>query len=504
MAEPVRAIAVLFALFLLTFTASAQSARPLGAGAERHAWVLLGGADDEGWRLYHVPPRSTANQSGSSPGSLREVRRLSERPSAMIAVGDRVYLLGGTAEGVRTVRSVWAEPVGFADLWAYMPSDREYTEPPIDSPAPIVVGGTVGGDAAVLVEGVPRRLLVAGLNGWEQVEAEAGTLEGDVVALGSFKGVDSLFVRTGSTVEVRPIGREGSRQTLPLPEGADQVLLVEGDAFAIGTGDGRARIAKLGEDEAVGLCELPRVPALSCVIGIDDPGRIIAVWDGAEQSSDGPPGLSPSRVVQIAEVSSWTGREMYRGDAKSDGPIPIAQIRGLWAAMFMMALVSLVMVIRPDPKVDEFTLPDGFALAGPMRRVAGGFADLLLALFGGAVITGTPLSTLTFGTLMMSERGQAVLVVAVALGLVVCTLAEWRFGRSPGKALLGTRVVRSGGARLRLRDALVRNVCKWLAPPLAVLGVLDPTLRHRGDMLAQAGVVVRFRAPEAGGGDAQE
>jgi uncharacterized RDD family membrane protein YckC len=59
----------------------------------------------------------------------------------------------------------------------------------------------------------------------------------------------------------------------------------------------------------------------------------------------------------------------------------------------------------------------------------------------------------------------AIIVGAVLTGLflgVYLVVAEWRFGETLGKRLLGLRVVRESGARVGLGQAVVRQLPLWL------------------------------------------
>ena len=97
--------------------------------------------------------------------------------------------------------------------------------------------------------------------------------------------------------------------------------------------------------------------------------------------------------------------------------------------------------------------------------------------------------------------GLPVRVLATVLVLLVLQggVSEWLFGRTPGKLMTGCAVI---GARphpetgmpmgLGLSRAMVRNMLKWLAPLVAIVGLLDPSRRHRGDQWSGSVVVERL------------
>lgn len=63
-----------------------------------------------------------------------------------------------------------------------------------------------------------------------------------------------------------------------------------------------------------------------------------------------------------------------------------------------------------------------------------------------------------------TERGnQLMVLVSVPLAFILDALLLARFGRSPGKALLGLRLVTKGGARLGYGAAIRRNLLLWVA-----------------------------------------
>src|SRR5690606_31387250 len=101
------------------------------------------------------------------------------------------------------------------------------------------------------------------------------------------------------------------------------------------------------------------------------------------------------------------------------------------------------------------------------------------------------------------ERALWTVLTLLGLGFVHCTLGEWLFGQSLGKALVGCEVVSVGvsrkvdgsvlpvASRVLLWQAAVRNLIRWGLPPRAWGGPSSPARRHRGDRWARATVVIR-------------
>ena len=145
------------------------------------------------------------------------------------------------------------------------------------------------------------------------------------------------------------------------------------------------------------------------------------------------------------------------------------------------------------------TTPEGLevelTLAGVGSRFASALIDFLLELVAFAAVA--------FLLVRFASEAVAVAVGSLAFFAVVFgyhvlfeTLAS---GRSPGKRVLGLRVVRLGGAPVRFKDSSVRNIVRLvdLLPPVTYgLGaaVILVTRRNQrlGD-LAAGTIVVRAR-----------
>ncbi len=155
-----------------------------------------------------------------------------------------------------------------------------------------------------------------------------------------------------------------------------------------------------------------------------------------------------------------------------------------------------------------------FESAGPGSRVAAGLIDLAIVhvliavVLGGLAAAGTlavPTRALLEGDVLRHLGGPALaIVIATVLGINLgyFVVAErLTAGQSPGKRLVGLRVVRDGGYGLDLTASLVRNLARIVdALPgpylVGLVAVLASTRGKRlGDQLAGTTVV---RAPRAG------
>ncbi|QLH80628.1 RDD family protein [Halosimplex pelagicum] len=148
-------------------------------------------------------------------------------------------------------------------------------------------------------------------------------------------------------------------------------------------------------------------------------------------------------------------------------------------------------------------MDDSFERCGPgIRGVAMAidavvwFALLFVAIYPIAALTGD-ITTTSEGVdaSLSGTPGLVAFVLWFALALGYHTLAEWRYGRTIGKALVKIRVTGGDGSPPSLRAAAVRNVLRlvdWL-PAFYVVGILavfaSGESRRIGDRVAGTAVV---------------
>ncbi len=157
-----------------------------------------------------------------------------------------------------------------------------------------------------------------------------------------------------------------------------------------------------------------------------------------------------------------------------------------------------------------------YELAGIGSRFFALFIDLALQLATVAVLVATYVLVLrtvpqaAHGN-PLAKFGQAVFTaVAVVAGFLLFfgyfIVFEWRWqGRTPGKRLVGIRVVRDGGFPLDFTSSVIRNVVRLVEVGLgfyalsALATLLSPANRRFGDMAAGTIVVrdVRFERAAA-------
>src|SRR5947207_169451 len=168
--------------------------------------------------------------------------------------------------------------------------------------------------------------------------------------------------------------------------------------------------------------------------------------------------------------------------------------------------VVLLFVLRSDGAGSPLSLPKGVVLAEPGRRIVAGLIDLAVAaLITSRMARSAGLEVLTSSSFLRDPAGLETVLLLIGIGIVHSTLGEWLFGRSIGKSLAGCEVVRpryekgpDGEVNIVLERpslwrAALRNLVRWLIPPLALSGMSGMDHRHRGDTAAGTAVVVRTR-----------
>ncbi|MDW8363946.1 MAG: RDD family protein [Myxococcales bacterium] len=145
-------------------------------------------------------------------------------------------------------------------------------------------------------------------------------------------------------------------------------------------------------------------------------------------------------------------------------------------------------------------VPFELELAGPTARALGWAADVAVI----AALTG-------LSACLIASRLQTLGGFAHALFFVLAFVAQWWYraltewwlgGQTPGKRLVGIRVVDARGLRVRLSQTVLRHLVGIvdLLPALYLVGglcvLIDPRARRLGDIAAGT-LVVRERPPVA-------
>lgn len=157
---------------------------------------------------------------------------------------------------------------------------------------------------------------------------------------------------------------------------------------------------------------------------------------------------------------------------------------------------------QPLDTVAEVETPEHirfrYQLAGPGRRMMAYGVDLVLRGFIVLVVWFILQLSSVFVFDGFSTGAVLLLVFAIEWGYYLLFESLWS-GRTPGKRVMGLRVVKDGGYPTGFLDIVLRNLVRaadfvpaFYAIGLTVMG-LDPRFRRLGDMVAGTVVIVEDR-----------
>lgn len=320
-----------------------------------------------------------------------------------------------------------------------------------------------------------------------------GVIDGELVAMG--------LVAPGESAS----GAAGSSGTGAVGTGAGGTGAGANEAARLHPRMDAAIVARRVDTIAAwrALARVAGVSEMATLAPLDGVGRLAIFWEdkeppmrgeGERRRTLGPP------EWHIAELSASSGEVFYQGKLRLPMAAATADYRALGVAM-LVALVGAVLFVIVPIRTQDLVLPERTAMASPGRRLVATAVDAFLAMLAASVIWGVPL-TQVFGVEAV-VTGKVIEIVATGLAIAIpmSALMEALTGRTPGKAMVGIEVLRMSRGeaafaglivRPSLLMCLVRNSIKWIMPPVAMLGLLDPELRHRGDVLTRAAVVVRY------------
>lgn len=212
----------------------------------------------------------------------------------------------------------------------------------------------------------------------------------------------------------------------------------------------------------------------------------------------------PARALgggrMMAEVSLASGSVRSLAPLAPRHPVSAADYR-LMGVLLLLVMGTIIVFLAKPPgfEATPVTLPRQMCLADPLRRLAAGGMDLFIACVIGTAAWGLPVRVLVTAEWWGGDGSMTVLATMLVMLILQGGVCEWLFGRTPGKLMAGCAVI---GARpnpetglpmgLGLARAMVRNMLKWLAPLVAIVGLLDPSRRHRGDQWSGSVVVERL------------
>ncbi len=497
------------------------------ATGESHGWLVL--PSRTGAAVQHLPPRGRdARGRGVEDGTVRVAASLVQAPEALAAVDQKLYLAfpataarDGTSR--RQVLVVEAERGSLDGGWVGEPGgDR------LPSVAALPGAGTLrgfvgspAGPVALLDDGGGELKLLALIGeSWSEVALPRGA-GGELNLVGTASGV-ALVATEGEKTGVwsRALSakaasdawewqglsfadREGGGDARPM----SSVFQVRGRWVYCRFLEGRAEVRTVSGSGSTLLATVPFVPAGCAIAPLDQTGRLALVWREAGAAKEGT--VQTTERTQIVEVSVLTGQVLFRGGTESQRPFSAFELRLLACFLVTMMLGIVVFVLRPEASPLPVSLPKDVELAEPGRRLVAGLIDAGLAMVIASKLTGVGVEDfLSIKALTGQASALTLYLAAIGVGAVLGTFCEAMFGRTLGKALTGMETVRpvfireADGqlratlGRVSIGRALVRNIVKWLLPPVAMSGLSSPERRHRGDTAAGTVVIVRVEDAE--------
>jgi hypothetical protein len=489
---------MLWALLAGLARAQVGAAGPAESAGPSHAWLTVAGEED--LALAHVPPR-VSHEAGV--GLVRMVRPLRETPEAMAGVGDRVYAVFGPTETpgglIRRVLTSRAVPSGVSGLWTDVPVGVFDLAPGLPGDGRLLDLAVAGGIAVRGGVGQQGRLhaLMAGdgsisllrmeTDAWVAVDLPfEEVVDPADAALVSYGDGVLLAMREGDTSLGWTLGPDGDWAIARLSDwerfwsaswrhGFGRGVVV-GVVEGAGTG-----VWTLGEEAAWRLGRLEPMPGAAAVV-LASSGRLVVV------------GRKDNGVVHAAEMSLVTGRVLHDGPVRNRAPVSVGEFRLIVGMLLAVMVAALLVIVRPSGET-AWTVPDGFALADPGRRLIATMIDTFLMVWLVAPAFGASVrEVLTLQVLMIEGHAWMAIPAVMVGGSLAMGVWEGLLGYSPGKFLVGLRVYRGEAGSVRKLGVfwgLVRATIKWMIPPVAALALLDREGRHRGDAAARAVVVRR-------------
>lgn len=241
--------------------------------------------------------------------------------------------------------------------------------------------------------------------------------------------------------------------------------------------------------------ELARVQGVArefCVLPLCTSARVMLLWKPPSGTSG-----SAGGSMEVREISAHTGRVLYAGPSVSSSPITLSDYRLIVLTLFIATSLVLAFILRAEAREVVLHLPKGVSLAEPSRRAVAFAIDFVIWFSVAASFFGLGPFEAVSPEAILSGAGFWAFASGLALAATANTILECLVGRSIGKVVTGCRVllVRSRGG---LADdhhptfplALLRNLLKWMLPPLGALLLADPEWRHPADRISRTVVVV--------------
>lgn len=471
---------------------------PTASGTGAHGWAVYRNGYGR-LVLVHIPPRTVENNSGADPGQFEVFRMLSVTPEAIASVGSRVWMVfpptkvnDGSIRRVSGVRALPATGGG----WMIDP-------PEILNSAPALPGeGRLRGFVSDSHDNL--HALIEQESAWSLYELSGDRWRTRILPDASASAYtllsweDSVLVlahddeRSISAYEF--VDDDWERIDIPGIERVNDALFVLGNQrdIVLGVaGENESldiRVLTMGSDLLVHtLSDTPKDPA---AVILSESNTLLLI-------SNAPDNRGWSQSVRLTEIDLDNGRELFDGVPSTPSFFNEFVLRMLMLLMITIGTAVTLAVIRPRVGA-VFLVPDGYSIADPSRRFTAMLIDLfaLSALIAPLFDVGI-LELVTGNVFARPGLGWLALPTLLAVGMTSSTILEATLGGTIGKRLMRIRVVRCAAGEARratLGRLILRNSIKWFLPPIAMLTIVEPGFRHRGDIAARC--IVAVKAPD--------
>lgn len=452
---------------------------------------------------------------------FRAQSKLTTKPSALAAWGDRVWLVFPPAPGsLEPRRETFTLQVNFdeaLDLYSVTPSgrlDAVASLPGLGDLAAFV--GSEHGPVALLLP--PQHAVATVTAGQRSQAAEPVLVHPRLLQLRGSKWVELAL----------PESIGDSLGNIRLVSGADRtalVLLASSDLFS-----GRTIVYTRNSAEGT-WSKTECAQELRDVEGLVSAGnQIIAAIHDPLNRSLMISSLRPTRMLPLARLPVPAGSFALSGLAdriqlleKVQGPaITISVIEPvsgavstrvtlidqpigyrLWQMGLLVvvlgASILLVFLVRPTP-AGAVSLQSGLMVAGLGMRMAALAIDLVPGVLVTIILFKFRPEDLIYPPVLTTNLMLSIPYSMVALFTAMhCAATEVASGTTLGKFLVGAKVVRMDGSRPRRLSLLIRNLVKllvMLVPPLALIVFFNPHMQGMADLIARTVVVHPGEATE--------
>ncbi|MDF1809920.1 MAG: RDD family protein [Phycisphaerales bacterium] len=475
---------------------------------QTHGWAIYTNSKDE-ILLVHLPPRDEDQQSQyeivpAQAGELHAVRPLNKMPESISAIDDRIVLvfpLTSTIDGqVRRVFSGRAIPNLAGMQWGFFPVGRLDANPALEQGGELVdLCSTTESVFALLNEDDQYSLMMMGGSSWDRIElpliSEATSPRWTIHAIGdsliainhsSNNGVD-LWALNGEDSTWNPMDWENPESFDPTTivlDGTKDLLLINWDE------EGNA-VARVWSDSGLfTVADNIEIPANATLTRFESMNRLVGLSlenqdsSGADSGNDIADLKESNPIVQVWEIDLSDGSVLHAGEPVVTVPVSEAEFRFLIGMMLLIMVGVLVLVILPESP-NSMEIPTGFALADPGRRMLASLLDLILiAALIGKLFDVQVIEIITLSVIVRTDTSWMVIPSMLVSAIVIMSVFETLLGATPGKFFMGIRVVKARPGpmqRIPLWAAIVRNIIKWILPPVAAMALIDPQMLHRGD-----------------------